>query len=79
MVEMNAHQDRKRLENMKLHKESRKLQQDNSAILLEQHKTTQFFLATLMNMNPEMKTAFPTAGPSPPLLLGSVASRSIVS
>ena len=79
MAEMNARQDRERLENMKLHKESWKLQQDNSAILLEQQKTTQFLLAALMNMNPEMKIALPTACPSPPLLLGSVASGSIVS
>ena len=32
-----------------------------------------------MNMNPELKAALPTASPSPPLLLGSVASGSIVS
>ena len=36
MAEMNTHQDHERFENMKLHKESQKLQQDNSAILLEQ-------------------------------------------
>ena len=64
---------------MKLHKESRKLQQDNSAILLEQQKTTQFLLAALMNMNPKLKAALSTAIPSPSLLLGSVASGSIVS
>ena len=36
MAEMIARQDRERVESMKLHKESRKLQQDNLAILLEQ-------------------------------------------
>ena len=48
-------------------------------ILLEQQKTTQFLLATLMNMNPELKAALPAAVPSPPLLLRSVAYGSIVS
>ena len=79
MAEMNARQDRERLENMKLHEESRKLQQDNSAILFKQQKTTQFLLAALMNMNVELKATLPAAAPSPPLLLGSVASGSIVS
>ena len=32
-----------------------------------------------MNMNPELKAALPIAAPSPPLLLRSVASGSIVS
>ena len=73
MAEINTRQDREWLENMKLHKESRKLQQENLAILLEQLKTTQFLLAALMNMNLELKAALPIAGPSPPLLLGSVA------
>ena len=79
MAEMNARQDQEWVESMKLHEESRKLQQDNSAILLEQQKTTQFLLAALMNMNPELKAALPTADPSPPLLLGTVVSGSIVS
>ena len=79
MAEMNARQDRERVESMKLHEESQKLQQDNSEILLEQQKKTQLLLATLMNMNLELKAALSTASPSPPLLLGSVASGSIVS
>ena len=64
MAEINACQGRERLENMKLHEESRKLQQDHSAILLEEQKTTQFFLVALMNMNPELKAALLDVDPS---------------
>ena len=40
MIEMNARQEWKWLENMKLHEESQKIQQDNLAIILEQQKKT---------------------------------------
>ena len=42
-------------------------------------QTTNMLLAAFMKMNPDLLQALPTASPSPPLMIGSVASGSLLS
>ena len=48
-------------------------------MMRQTQQTTNMLLAAFMKMNPDLVQALPTATPSPPLMIGSVASRSLLS
>ena len=79
MAELSARQDRERMENLRLHKESRQIQMENSQMMQQMQQTTNMLLAAFMRMNPDLLQAFPAANPSPPLMIGSAASGSLLS
>ena len=79
MVKLSAHQDRERMENLKLHKESRRIQMENSQMMQQSQQATNMLLAAFMKMNPDLLQALPAASLSPPLMIGSGASGSLLS
>ena len=48
-------------------------------MMRQMQQTTNMFFAAFMKMNPDLLQALPTATPSPPLMIESVASRSLLS
>ena len=79
MAELSARQDRKRMENLRLHKESRRIQMENSQMMQQTQQATNMLLAAFMKMNPDLLQALPAASPSPLLMIGSGASGSLLS
>ena len=65
------------MENLRLHEES--WQMENSQIMRQMQQTTNMVLTAFMKMNPNLLQALPAASPSPPLMIGSVKSRSLLS
>ena len=78
MAELSARQDRERMENLRLHKESRQIQMENSQMMQQTQQTTNMLLAAFMKMNPDLLQALPAASPSPPLMIASGASGSVL-
>ena len=76
MAELSARQDRDRMENLRLHEESRRIQMENSQMMQQTQQATNMLLAAFMKMNPNLLQALPAANPSPPLMIASGASRS---
>ena len=75
MAELSARQDRERMENLRLHKESHRIQMENSQMM---QQTTNMLLIAFMKMNPDLLQALPAASPSPPLMIVSGASGSVL-
>ena len=67
------------MENLRLHKEPRQIQMENLQMMRQTQQTTNMLLAAFMKMNPDLLQALPAASPSPPLMIGSVASGSLLS
>ena len=78
MAELSARQDRERMENLRLHEESCRIQMENSQKMQQTQQTTNMLLAAFMKMNPDLLQALPAASPSPPLIITSGASGSIL-
>ena len=78
MAEFSARQDRERMENLRLHEESRQIQMENSQMMQLTQQATNMLLAAFMKMNPDLLHALPAASPSPPLMIASGASRSVL-
>ena len=79
MAELSALQERERMENLRLHEESRYIQMENSQMMRQTQQTTNMLLVAFMKMNPDLLQALPAANPSPPLMIGSRASGSLLS
>ena len=79
MAELSTRQERERMENLRVHEESRQIEMENSQMMRQTQQTTNMLLAAFMKMNPDLLQALPAASPSPPLMIGSVASRSLLS
>ena len=54
MAELSAHQDRERMENLRLHEESRRIQMENSQMMQQTQQTTNMLLTAFMKMNPDL-------------------------
>ena len=67
------------MENLRLHEESRQIQMENLQMMRQTQQTTNMLLAAFMKMNPNLMQALPAASPSPPLMIGSGASGSLLS
>ena len=78
MAEFSARQDRERMENLRLHKESCRIQMENSQMMQQMQQTTNMLLAAFMKINPDLLQALSAASPSPPLMIASGASRSVL-
>ena len=78
MAELSARQDRERMENRRLHEESRRIQMENLQMMQQTQQTTNMLLTTFMKMNPNLLQALPAASPSPPLMIASGASGSVL-
>ena len=78
MAELSARQDRERMENLRLHKESHQIQMENSQMMQQTQQTTNMLLAAFMKMNPDLLQALPAASPSPPLMIASGASGTVL-
>ena len=78
MVELSSRQDRERMENLRLHEESRRIQMENSQMMQQTQQTTNMLLTAFMKMNPDLLQALPAASPSPPLMIASGASGSVL-
>ena len=79
MAELSARQDQERMENLRLHEESRRIQMENSQMMQQTQQATNMLLAAFMKMNPDLLQALPAASPSPQLMIGSGASGSLLS
>ena len=79
MAKLSARQDQERMENLRLHEESRRIQMENSQMMQQTQQTTNMLLAAFIRMNPDLLQALPTANPSPLLMIESVASGSLLS
>ena len=79
MAELSAQQEREQMENLRLYEESRQIQMENSQMMRQTQQTTNMLLAAFMKMNPDLLQALPAASPSPPFMIGSVASGSLLS
>ena len=78
MAELSARQDRERMENLRLHEESRRIQMENSQMMQQTQQTTNMLLAAFMKMNPDLLQALPAASLSPLLMIASGASGSVL-
>ena len=78
MAERSARQDRERMENLRLHEESHRIQMENLLMMQQTQQTTNMSLAAFMKMNPDLLQALPAASPSPPLMIASGASGSVL-
>ena len=78
MVELSARQDRDRMENMRLHKESRRIQIENLQMMQQTQQATNMLLAAFMKMNLDLLQTLPAASPSPLLMIASGASGSVL-
>ena len=78
MAEFSARQDRERMENLRMHEESRRIQMENSQMMQQTQQATNMLLAAFMKMNPDILQALPATSPSPPLMIASGASGSIL-
>ena len=67
------------MENLRLHEESRQIQMEILQMMRQMQQTTNMLLVAFMKMNPDLLQALPAATLSPPLMLGSVASESLLS
>ena len=79
MVKLSARQKRERMENLRLHEESRQIQMENLQMMRQIQQTTNMLLAAFMKMSLDLLQALPAASPSPLLMIGSVASGSLLS
>ena len=79
IAELSARQERERMEYLRLHEESWQIQVKNLQMMRQTQQTTNMLLAAFMKMNPDLLQALPAASPSPPLIIGSVASGSLLS
>ena len=71
-------QDRERMENLRLHEGSRRIQMENSQMMQQTQQTTNMLLTAFMKMNPNLLQALPAASLSPPLIITSGASGSVL-
>ena len=78
MAELSARQVRERKDNLRLHEESYRIQMENSHMMQQTQQTTNMLLAAFMKMNPDLLQALPAASPSPPLMIASGASGSVL-
>ena len=78
MAELSTCQDRERMENLRLHEESCRIQMENSQMMQQMQQTTNMLLAAFMKMNPDLLQALPAASPSPLLMIASGASGSVL-
>ena len=78
MAEFSARQDRERAENLRMHKESRRIQMENLQMMQQTQQATNVLLAAFMKMNPDLLQALPAVSPSPPLMIASGASGSVL-
>ena len=78
MAEFSACQDRERMENLRMHEESRRIQMENSQMMQQTQQATNVLLAAFMKMNPVLLQALSAASPSPPLMIRSGASGSVL-
>ena len=78
MAELSAHQDRERMENLRLHEKSRQIQMENLQVMQQTQQTTNMLLAAFMKMNSDLLQALPAASPSPPLMIASGAFGSVL-
>ena len=78
MTELSARQDRERMENMRLQEESRRIQMENLQMMQQMQQATNMLLAAFMKMNLDLLQALPAASPSPPLMIASGASGSVL-
>ena len=78
MAEFSARQDRERAENLRMHEESRRIQMENSQTMQQTQQATNVLLAAFMKMNPDLLQALPAVSPSPPLMIASGASGSVL-
>ena len=67
------------MENLRLHEETRQIQMENSQMMRQMQQTINMLLAAFMKMNADLLEALPAASPSPPLMIGSGASGSLLS
>ena len=51
MAELSARQDRERMENLRLHEESRRIQMENSQMMQQTQLATNMLLVAFMKMN----------------------------
>ena len=66
------------MENLRLHEESRRIQMENSQMMRKTQQTTNMLLIAFMKMNPDLLQALPVASPSPPLMIASGTSESVL-
>ena len=78
MAELSARQDRERMENLRLHEESCRIQMENSQMMQQMQQTTNMLLTAFMKMNPDLLQALSAANPSPSLMIASGASGSVL-
>ena len=78
MAELSAGQDRDKMENLRMHKESRRIQMENLQMMQQTQQATNVLLAAFMKMNPDLLQALPAASPSPPLMIASGAFGSVL-
>ena len=67
------------MENLRLYEESRQIQMESLQMMRKMQQTTNMLLAAFMKMNPDLLQALPIASPSPPLMIRSGASGSLLS
>ena len=79
MAELSARQERERMENLRLYEESREIQMENLQMMQQTQQTKNMLLAACMRMNPDLMQALPAASPSPPLMIRSGASGTLLS
>ena len=78
MAEFSARQDRERMENLRMHEESRRIQMESSQMMQQTQQATNVLLAAFMKMNSDLLQALPATSPSPPLMIASGAFGSIL-
>ena len=66
MAEFSARQDRERMENLRMHEESRRIQMENLQMMQQTQQATNVLLVAFMKMNPDLLQALSTTSPSPP-------------
>ena len=79
MAKLSARQEWERMENLRLHEESWQIQMENLQMMRQMQQITNMLLAAFMKMNLDILQALSAASPSPPLMIGSVASGSLLS
>ena len=54
MAELSPRQERERMENLRLHEESPRIQMENLQMMRQTQQTTNILLAAFMKMNPDL-------------------------
>ena len=78
MAELSARQEQDRMENMRLHDESRRIQMENLQRMQQMQQATNMLLAAFMKLNPDLLQVLSTPNLSPPLMIASGASGSVL-